>query len=88
MDSEDSYIKKDQFSELKYKELNQMRKRTDATGHGEKELVGLAISGGGIRSAIFALDFLQSLPEDIYGYRRTHSKFPDELPEFSVVKGL
>jgi hypothetical protein len=35
--------------------------RPDATGHGDGEQVGLAISGGGIRSATFALGGLQAL---------------------------
>jgi hypothetical protein len=43
-----------------------LQRRPDATGHGDDEQVGLAISGGGIRSATFALGGLQALAR--YGW--------------------
>lgn len=61
--AEVSYIKgedADQLAKLEYEHM-QKRPQGDATGHSPDQLVALAISGGGIRSAVFALGFLQSL---------------------------
>jgi hypothetical protein len=42
-------------------ELKALKTRPDGTAHAENELVGLAVSGGGIRSATFALGVMQAL---------------------------
>jgi len=58
-----SYIEGEEADQLGKLEFEHMQKRPrgDATGHTPDQLVALAISGGGIRSAVFALGFLQSL---------------------------
>ncbi len=44
-------------------EFRGIKKRREITGHGENTLMGLALSGGGIRSATFSLGVMQALAE-------------------------
>ena len=43
------------------RELDHIRSWRDKTGHGENQLMGLALSGGGIRSATFSLGAMQAM---------------------------
>lgn len=55
-----------EFSDVLERELREIETRRDAAGHAPPErprLAGLALSGGGIRSATFCLGVLQSLRE-------------------------
>jgi hypothetical protein len=56
---ESSYLTSDQ--EVIRREREHLRRRQDASGHADDCQVGLAISGGGIRSATFALGVMQAL---------------------------
>ena len=55
------FLKGDKFHNLFEIELKRMKGRMALTGHGPTDLWGLALSGGGIRAATFALGVMQAL---------------------------
>ena len=48
-------------SQVIARELDHIRSWREKTGHGENQLMGLALSGGGIRSATFSLGAMQAM---------------------------